>query len=723
MTQRGFNLFELTLVMALIVGLGAMTYKLFKPSASMAAVRTEQTRAGQIVQSLTDLYVLQPSYAGLSTATLESTYNSKFIVRNGALDTPTSIGSSAIIQPGSAFGNNDSIDLIYQAVPSGSCVKLATALARSADFVRINSVEVQKPYSKLREDLLATQCATRDRNEVLFRYTNKNVSTQATDMLASECSPTIETQTLACADNASGSITQRRNATCPATTCPSRQWTSWVTTSNTCAANAAPIPVIDPQVPQAICTPITEQRVSNCPSDQIGFVVEGRTRACPSQQWGAWTLVTRNCIDPAPPQTTCEFDPATDKGMETTACPAGQGGNIIRERYRNCKADGTKEWGEWQTMTNTCSASCTTTGTCCAPGRMQRATAVACPIRTYGERNGVEQQFSRCTNATSAPVWSGVWELNASTVVGQCNACPADTSTTLTRTEPRSGSCPAGTFGTRTWQAVFTQTVGVSYACNSSAGHTTPGRTETTSAWRETGTIGLTENCSGCPASTSEGQEQWVGVNVGCPSGQSGQNTYEKRQTRTRTVSYSCAVGQTTSPFPQYGEWTVWADTGATRNAVNTCVNADTYPTPLPARTIRGAWARAGEGGFGWAVPCDIPTMMSTYGNQSYNAGLCIRNPNMSENFGDATWAPEYYGPIAFKRSGTITPEVTACLNTLTSQNYGKSMSAIGGAPMAWPAQCSCQKLNNASVVVYSYMMMGWDGDGARMELHEYTCN
>ncbi|MGR6629845.1 type 4 pilus major pilin [Stenotrophomonas maltophilia] len=271
MTQRGFNLIEMTLVMALIVGLGAFTYKLFKPSASMAAIRTEQSRAGQIVQSLTDLYVLQPSYAGLSTATLESTYNSKFVVRHGTLDTPSSVGASAIVQPGTAFGTNDSIDLIYQSVPSGSCVNLATALARSADFVRINSVEVQKPYSKLREDLLATQCATRNGNEVLFRHTNKSVSSQATDMLACECSPTIETQTLACPDNASGSITQRRNATCPATSCPSRQWTSWVTISNTCGANAAPIPMIDPHAPQAACVPITEQRVSNCPSNQIGF--------------------------------------------------------------------------------------------------------------------------------------------------------------------------------------------------------------------------------------------------------------------------------------------------------------------------------------------------------------------------------------------------------------------------------------------------------------------
>lgn len=586
MARNGFNLVELTLCLALFVGLGALTYKVFKPSASMAAIRSEQQRAGEIVQALTDLYVLQPSYNGLTTDTLKSTFNSRFIVHNNALSTPASIAGMATVQPGSSFGENDSIDLLYLSVPTGSCIKLATALSKSADFIAVNNVQVQKPYTPLNEGLLATHCATRERNEVLFRYANKNVSTQATDMLACECSPTIETQTLACPDNAAGSITQRRNGTCPATSCPTRQWTSWVTTSNTCAANGAPIPVIDPQVPQSICTPITEQRVSNCPSDQIGFVVEGRTRACPTQQWGAWTPVTRNCIDPAPPQTACEFDPMTDKGTETTTCPALQGGNIIRERYRSCKADGTKEWGDWQTMTNTCSASCTTTGTCCAPGRMQRATAVPCPIHSYGERNGVEQQFSRCTNATSAPVWSGVWELNASTVVGQCNACPADTSATLTRTEPRSGACPAGTFGNQSWEAVFNQTMTVAYACNATSGQTSPGRKETYGAWVESGTRNHNSNCATCPSPYSETDEQWQRVDMGCPNGYTGQNSYEKQQYRQRTISFNCPIGQTTAPSPSVGAWGGWYDTGAQRNHVNSCAASCTVDN----RSYRIAW-------------------------------------------------------------------------------------------------------------------------------------
>lgn len=586
MRAKGFSLIELTLCLTLLVGLGALTYKLYTPSASMAAIRHEQQQAGQIVQSLTDLYVLQPSYAGLSTDTLNSTYNSKFRIENGSLAPPTSIAQKAFVQPGTAFGTNDSIDLIYTTVPTSSCVKLGTALSKSADFVRVNGVQVQKPYSALHEANLALQCATRSNNEVLFRYTNKNTSYAADDLSACECSPTIQTQTQACPENKSGSITQRRNGTCTTSSCPIRQWTSWVTTSNTCSTNPQPIPPVSVIAPGTACIPATEQRVANCSSGQIGFVIEGRARACPSQQWGAWTPVTRSCIDPAPRQTTCEFDPVTDKDTETTACPAGQGGNIIRERYRNCKADGTKEWGEWQTMTNSCSASCTTNGTCCAPGRMQRATAVACPIHTYGERNGVEQQISRCTTATSAPVWSGVWELNTSTVVGQCNTCPTNSTTSLTRTEPRTGSCPTGTFGTQSWEAVFNQSLTVSFTCNAHAGQTAPGRSETYGAWVESGTRNHSSNCATCPSPYSETDEQWQRVDLGCPSGYSGQNSYEKQQHRQRTISFNCPSGQTTPPSPIVGAWGGWYDTGAQRNHANTCAASCTVEN----RSYRIAW-------------------------------------------------------------------------------------------------------------------------------------
>lgn len=210
-------------------------------------------------------------------------------------------------------------------------------------------------------------------NEVLFRYTNKNTSYAADDLSACECSPTIQAQTLACPENKSGSITQRRNGACTTSACPTRQWTSWVTTSNTCSTNAKPIPPVSVIAPGTACIPETEQRVANCPSGQIGFVIESRTKTCPSQQWGSWITATQSCAAPAPASTPCTYDPRTDKEVRTTSCEAGQGETITQERYRSCNAE---SWSDWKTLNNTCSASCVTTGTCCTPGRMQRATSV-----------------------------------------------------------------------------------------------------------------------------------------------------------------------------------------------------------------------------------------------------------------------------------------------------------------------------------------------------------
>lgn len=586
MREKGFNLFELTLCVALIVGLGAMTYKLFTPSVSMAAIRVEQERSAKIVQSVTDLYVLHPSYDGLNTDTLRNTFNSNFVVQNGALHPPSSVAEMTVVQPGSAFGNNDSIDLVYLSVPSKTCVKLASAIGKSADFVQVNGFQLQRPYSRMREDLLATQCSTRNNNEILFRYTNKHTVTAAEDISACECSPTIETQTLACPGNTSGSITQRRNGTCPSSTCPKLQWSSWATMYNTCAANPTPIVPITPIPPSSQCIETTETQIGNCPATQIGYVVNTRTKECPSGQWGGWTTTLRACNNPLPISPSCAFDPITDKETSSIACPSGQGGSISRERYRNCNGSGIKEWGEWKTVNNSCAATCVTLGTCCTPGRLERPANAPCPINSYGTRTGVEQQYSRCASATETPVWSGIWDMKGSSIVGVCHTCPANSSSTLERTEPRTGACPAGTFGNQTWEAIFKQTVNISYACNSSANQTDPGRSETYGNWVESGSRNHNQNCSTCPTPYNETDEQWVRVDYGCPVGYSGQNGFDKQQHRQRAISFSCPSGQTTPPSPNVGAWGGWYDTGAQRNQVNSCAASCTVDN----RSYRIAW-------------------------------------------------------------------------------------------------------------------------------------
>lgn len=188
--------------------------------------------------------------------------------------------------------------------------------------MRVNGVQIQKPYSALNEANLALQCGARSNNEVLFRYTNKSASYAADDLSTCECSPTIQTQTLACPENKSGSI----NGSFPTSSCSTRQWTSWVTASNTCSTNAQPIPPVSMSAPGTACIPTTEQGVANCPSGQIGFVIETRTKKCLSEQWGSWITATQSSAAPAPASTPCAYDSRTDKETAQPPVKRAKGG-------------------------------------------------------------------------------------------------------------------------------------------------------------------------------------------------------------------------------------------------------------------------------------------------------------------------------------------------------------------------------------------------------------
>ena len=80
--------------------------------------------------------------------------------------------------------------------------------------------------------------------------------------------------------------------------------------------------------------------------------------------------------------------------------------------------------------------------------------------------------------------------------------------------------------------------------------------------------------CQSCPTPSTASQTQWVGTSQACPSGQVGTHTWEREQRSNRSVSYNCPAGTTTLPGPTYGGWSAWADTGARRNEVNTCVSS-----------------------------------------------------------------------------------------------------------------------------------------------------
>lgn len=127
-------------------------------------------------------------------------------------------------------------------------------------------------------------------------------------------------------------------------------------------------------------------------------------------------------------------------------------------------------------------------------------------------------------------------------------------------------SCPAGTWGTETVRRRQVCAPG-DVDPNSDAAWEHP------EAWVQAQTVAAvtTRDCQACPGTTREERDQWLPTSQACPSGQTGTHTWERQQVRSRDVFTDCPFGTTTLPGPTYGGWSAWAETGASRNEVNTC--------------------------------------------------------------------------------------------------------------------------------------------------------
>lgn len=124
--------------------------------------------------------------------------------------------------------------------------------------------------------------------------------------------------------------------------------------------------------------------------------------------------------------------------------------------------------------------------------------------------------------------------------------------------ENRTGDCAVGHFGLTT--------EGRAQDCPGNE----PWQAPVWLPWSESG-----NTCDACPGPFNETNTRWETRGLSCPTGFSGTWTREYAQAQTRTGSTSCPAGTRTLPAPSFGAWSAWADTGATRNDVNTCA-------PLP---------------------------------------------------------------------------------------------------------------------------------------------
>ncbi|GAB3513198.1 hypothetical protein GCM10027400_20840 [Pseudoxanthomonas daejeonensis] len=529
-TQRGITLIEILLWSVVVAATVVAVFAFAKRVRVAAAVETEQRQVEQVVKTVNGLFALQPNFSALGedgAAYLAARGATRMGLKlsPGAAGAPaltTGLGDGQlnlsvwhVTQPSGPTIANGGYRLAYQGLSANECVRLTSALAFNAHQASVgfhgledaSATVVAHRYNKRLggADVVANLCARPDPVVFLYFAPARSISANGVGPVgppSPRCNPIHEKQYAACPPGQIGTVIQARDGTCtgPGNTLV---WTAWSTTDSSCQTPTTITPPITPSLPPDDCTVITTTRVQACPAGQTGQILEESARDTCAGTQTAWLQL------PPPIGNTCQTPlvatcvPSVEH--DEVACPAGQGGQIVRERYSTCASpQAVPAWPAWSSahvISNTCTANCgvsstlTFGNTCCTPIPDERD--APCPAGTYGP-GGKEIRFQGCVNATTqASTWS---------------------------------------------------------------------------AWEPYRDLEPSPGCTACPATVQETEQQWDPRAETCPTGQTGSITYEAEQVRTRDVSYSCPAGTTALPSPAIGTWTGWADTGARRNTVNTCV-------------------------------------------------------------------------------------------------------------------------------------------------------
>ena len=279
-------------------------------------------------------------------------------------------------------------------------------------------------------------------------------------------------------------------------------------------------------------------------------------------------------------------------------------------------------WTAWTVTGSTCV-------NCPAPSTQSEAQWVAtpssCAAAQYGLRSWEREQTQSRSVSYNCPAGTttlppatygswGAWSDTGATrnQVNTCTNCPSPTTQTQNQWVATPSTCAAGQYGLRSWEREQSQSRSVSYNCP--AGTTTlPAPTYGGwGAWGDTGaTRSQVNTCTNCPAPSSQSQTQWVYTAGSCPAGQSGTYAWEREQVSTRSVSYNCPAGTGSLPPATFGSWSAWANTGATRNVVNTCApsapncgGTPVEPTPICSFVIYAgaatSAANCSAGNYNW---------------------------------------------------------------------------------------------------------------------------
>lgn len=542
--QRGITLIEILLWSAIVAAAIVASFAFSKRVRVSAAVETEQRQVEQVIKTVNGLFALQPNFSALGedgAAYLDqrgATRSGLKLTPNtgGAPSLTTGLGDGRVVlsvwdvtQPSGPTIANGGYRLAYPGLSTNECVRLASALASNAHQVSVgfnaledaSSVVVSHRYNKTLggADVIANVCARPDRVVFLYFAPARSISAGVAAPVgppSTRCNPIQEKQYAACPPGQTGTVIQGRDGTCtgPGNTLV---WTAWSTIDSSCQSEPSPLPTVTPPTTPDDCALITATRVQACPLGQTGHILEGSVRDTCAGTQTPWTVL------PPPAGNTCQTPPVATcvptAEREVVGCLAGQGGQIVRERYSTCASpQALPVWPAWSAahvISNTCTANCGVSSTsimgntCCTPIPEDRD--APCPAGTYGP-GGKEIRFQGCVNATTQSstwsAWQPYRDLGGS---GTCDVCPATVQETEQQWDPRSETCPAGQTGAITYQAEQVRTRDVAYACPAGTTALPTPIVDTWTGWIDTGARQNTvDTCVAAPPSG------------GCQSGQIG---------------------------------------------------------------------------------------------------------------------------------------------------------------------------------------------------------
>lgn len=602
--QNGWGLTETMLALGAMSAMALAIYAVLGPTSASAQVKREQDNLRHLSAAVDRSWGLLGSFEGVSTTKVLEDGLAPMRMRDGG-DLRTAWGTGIGVHPHAVSVPNDAFLVSYPLAPAEVCARLASAMARDAYDIRVESRSVFAD-GRLDPAMAAEQCGGADvaSMEFIFHSGLASGTAVAAPVVLPPSVPTItpppsSPPVITIPGAPSVDPVEPGTPAVPPPSAPPPVLPPPTASPSTPApimalpppSNPPPPPVTPPGV---MCAPTprplsdqTQRR--NCPAGQLGDIYEARTRTqqytCPEAwdnpepshvTYGSWRETSNTC---AP---VC-VAPAPSTENQTLDCPSGQLGAIEQERITtwSCPAatgSPTSTTGGWTTTSNTCQAACVA-----PPDSTETRTSTKCPAGQSGTITERRTTTYACPAPTGLPTsTTSGWSVVSNTCSTVCVA-PARTSTPISRPAPSQtrDNCPAGYTGItpqiRTGTEAGTRTT--TWACPTPTGSPTSTTVDTWSgnytygAWTANGTNTCAAPPPACvvpnPATQTDTQRRPATQNLGCPAGQYGTRIRSgfEYQDGSRTASCPTSTGPVAwtpwsyGPWERRGTWTVTTDT------------------------------------------------------------------------------------------------------------------------------------------------------------------